>query len=1011
MILALALIPYVFKDKIVDHVREAANTNINAVVDFSDIDLSLFRAFPDVSIRIQDLKVTGKDTFDQVSLLAAEALDIEVNLPSLWNPPYQVHNISMNNGRIDLKILKNGQSNWDIFPESSSDTADVQFDIKLSEYGMRNIDITYDDRSSGLFADLDNLTHTGSGSMNQDVYDLSTKTIANGFTYRQGGITYIKEAPLDLEAQIHVDVPSNTYTLKDNDLKIQNLKVNGDGQITLMDDDRINIKANLAVPNTDFKSFYAIVPNAYTSDLDKADGKGNAAFNINIDGIYDGKKGLYPAFDVDMNIKDGYIKYAGLPDAISDVQVKATAKSMGGNLSDLTINIPGFGLKLGQQSLQGVLQITDPTSNTRVKGTLKGDVDLQKIGAAYPLTSNTTMGGRILIDLDMDITKNDAINKNINAMKLDGQADIQQLTVQMEGIPPISIPIANAIFSPAASKVTVQKSTIGASDFKGDMDIKNLPSYLTSDTPLELTLNASSTKFDLNELIPKEAESNQGSPLDLSGYDVTWNVSADQVLYDTYDMKDLKGAGTFKQDNIQINQGSTMMGGTDIALSGSMGPLSPYLNTERPLKGDLNLVSKSMNFNDLMASSETTTEPSVVPVPAAFDFDIKTVVDRLVYDNITLNNVRGNIIVANQIAEIRNATASGLGGTMGFEGSYATLPGEEPAFSFKYDLSKLRFPDAFKSVSTFQAFAPIMQYLDGFLNSTLVMDGKLTDKMFPDLKSLNVSGFLETIDTKVNGLPVLNKIGEKLSIEDLKKLALDNTKNWVEIKNGRLELKPRNIEYKGIKMTVSGSHGLDVDMDYSIVMSVPKALWQNSTLGAAANSGLSFLEKEANKIGLNLSTGDNIDLLVSVGGQMKDPKIGIKPIGVSDGKGLLSTAEQAVKDRIQQEVDHVKDSIRNRVNEEKKILEDTIRKTANKAVDSIKTRANEEIDKAKKEAEDKAKQVVNTAIDSLANKVLDDSLKNAVKDKINDAINTKGAEDKIKEKLKDFNPFKKKGNG
>ena len=60
VIIASAIVlPIVFKDDIIALVQKEANNNINATLEFGDIGLSLFESFPDFTLTIEDIKVTG----------------------------------------------------------------------------------------------------------------------------------------------------------------------------------------------------------------------------------------------------------------------------------------------------------------------------------------------------------------------------------------------------------------------------------------------------------------------------------------------------------------------------------------------------------------------------------------------------------------------------------------------------------------------------------------------------------------------------------------------------------------------------------------------------------------------------------------------------------------------------------------------------------------------------------------------------------------------------------------
>ena len=68
LIALIILLPIIFKGKIVDLVKEEANNNLNAKVDFGDFGLSLITTFPNFEFSIDDVKVDGVDQFEGTQL-------------------------------------------------------------------------------------------------------------------------------------------------------------------------------------------------------------------------------------------------------------------------------------------------------------------------------------------------------------------------------------------------------------------------------------------------------------------------------------------------------------------------------------------------------------------------------------------------------------------------------------------------------------------------------------------------------------------------------------------------------------------------------------------------------------------------------------------------------------------------------------------------------------------------------------------------------------------------------
>ena len=82
----LLILPFAFKGKIVSAVQTAANKNLKATVSFNpDLSLSLIRNFPNLSLGIDELKIVGKDSFANDTLIHAPHLRLVVDIASVFS--------------------------------------------------------------------------------------------------------------------------------------------------------------------------------------------------------------------------------------------------------------------------------------------------------------------------------------------------------------------------------------------------------------------------------------------------------------------------------------------------------------------------------------------------------------------------------------------------------------------------------------------------------------------------------------------------------------------------------------------------------------------------------------------------------------------------------------------------------------------------------------------------------------------------------------------------------------
>ncbi|MFM9057224.1 MAG: membrane assembly protein AsmA, partial [Bacteroidota bacterium] len=83
LLAALILVPLLYKDRIAGMIKDEANKNLNAKLEFSDVSLSLIRSFPNLNLGVSGLSITGKGDFEEDTLIHAGDLSITLDLMSV----------------------------------------------------------------------------------------------------------------------------------------------------------------------------------------------------------------------------------------------------------------------------------------------------------------------------------------------------------------------------------------------------------------------------------------------------------------------------------------------------------------------------------------------------------------------------------------------------------------------------------------------------------------------------------------------------------------------------------------------------------------------------------------------------------------------------------------------------------------------------------------------------------------------------------------------------------------
>jgi AsmA-like C-terminal region len=981
--LALAVsIPYFFKDKIVAQLKTTINENLNAKVDFSDVDISLLRNFPKVNLRINDLKVIGKNEFEGVSLLDSKYFDINADFWALVSGSdiVPIKSIHLEKPVINILVLPNEKANYDItIPEDVTvqPTEPSRFKLALEKYTVADASLTYDDKALGFFMQLNGTEHQGSGELTADVFDFVTKTTAKEGTVAYGGTTYLDKVKTDAEVTVNADMKNTKFTLKDNTLKLNDFEIKGEGWTQLGEVD-INSDLKFWSPQSDFKNLLSILPNAYSQDFASTQAAGKFDFKTLIKGLYN--ETTYPSVDFNLDIDGASFKYPSLPLGVSQIATKIAVKSpQGQDFNNMTVDIPVFNLNVGNNPVNGYFYLKTPVVDPDIDTKINGTINLADVAKAFPVKDVEGLNGLISANI-VAKTKMSYIDKKMyDKVNMVGGLAVQNFFARPKDMPKIAISAMKMNFSPNFVAVENFVAQLGKSDVQASGRIDNILAYFSPKNTVKGALTLRSNYFDANEWLPKTATTTPESsakaqaisngevaknavekPFDR--FDFALDAKINNLTYDTYNLLNTSAVGHFMSEKMTFENFATKIGESDIKLTGAVENVFDYLYENEILRGTLNVSSANMNVNQFMlpdntaatAANTSTTATNLEPVriPKNLELIINANMGKVTYTNMEMEKLKGHIVVSQGVAKMVETSANTLGGQIGLNGTYDSTV-EKPKYEMAYDIKNFDFQQAFKTFNTFATIAPLGKYMNGRFNSTLSMKGDLGKDMMPDFNTLTANGFLHTLQAALNNVDVVQNIANTLNIKDLNPLNIKDSKNWFEVKNGALVINPFQFKVKDLNFDMAGSHSFANEMNYVIKTKVPRKLLEKNAVTAAANNGYNLILKEAAKTGLNIKNGEFVNCQFSLGGSMLSPKVTFKLLG-TDGQ----TVEQTVENTVQAVAEKAQDSIRRRAEQEIKKIEDKARANAEKARDSINNVAKREAEKAIEKGKDAVKEQV-----------------------------------------------------
>lgn len=640
----------------------------------------------------------------------------------------------------------------------------------------------------------------------------------------------------------------------------------------------------------------------FTSEVSELDTKSEANVSLSIDSINylnNNQVKLDALLDVDLNNQKytfkenkGYINqlpltFRGYVQQLEEGQeIDISFENPGSSFKDFLAVIP--------ETYSKNIENVQTTGDFKVSGIIKGkvtettiptlDISIKSNNASFKYPDLPKKVENIIIDAQI---KNDT-----------GNADDTYVAVNT-----LDFKIDSDVFKSSATIKNISGNMLVNADIDGVLNLANL----TKAYPLELENELSgilrakvNTAFDMNAI-----ETNAYDRIKASGNaNITNMVFSSDAMNQPLQIS--KADMTFNPSTVTLNSFSAKTGQSDFSATGTINNLIGFLLSKKVnLKGNFNLNSNTLALSDFMSEEPASTEKKsstntasssteALRIPEFLECTVSANVNTVIYDNLNLKDVKGTLTIKDQQATLSGLTSKLFDGLLTVTGNVSTKT-DTPSFNLNLSAESFDISKSFSNLELLQNLAPIAKVLQGKLNTKINISGLLDKEFSPQLKTVSGNAFAQLLTTNINEnqSELLNALDGALNFIDFDQLDLKNLIANLEFANGMVSVKPFNLAYKDIGITIAGSHGFDKSLLYNAVFNVPAKY-----LGSDVNRLIGKInDNEVNKI--------TIPVTANITGSFTNPKV-----STDLTSGISNLTKQLIEIEKQKLLGQGKDKIR-----------------------------------------------------------------------------------------------------
>ncbi|AXP81103.1 AsmA family protein [Mariniflexile rhizosphaerae] len=575
--------PFIFQSQIKEMVKRFINENLNAKVEFSDVSLSFIKSFPQAHVSVDDLAITNFEPFKGDTLVSAKKMAFTMSIKELFkkaNDPIIVKSIHADTVLLNLKTNASGAANYDITKEkenASTESSSFAFDIQ--DYQIKNSTINYLSISdeSKIALSISELNHEGKGTFSSEKSELDTKSEAK-ISFTMDSTNYLNNNPIKLDALIGLDLENSKYTFKENKGFINKLPIEFHGFVQLLEAGQ-DVDITFENPESSFKNFLAVIPEAYSKNIETVETTGDFKIKGIIKGLVTDE--TIPTLDISIKSNNASFKYPDLPKRVENIIIDTEIKNTTGKTEDTYVAIKTLNFKIDQDVFKSSATIKNITGNMLVDADIDGVINLGNIAKVYPVDFKMDLSGILKAKLNTAFDM-DAIDKNAyERIKNSGSMSLSNFKYASEDFKnPLQVSDAAMTFNPETVTLNTFKALTGKTDLNATGTIKNLLGFMLSNKTLQGNFNLNSNTFAVNDFMsddvatPTETESDKKpasktESIKIPAFlDCTINAQANTVIYDNLQLKNAKGALIIKDEQVQLQNFTTNLFDGQLALSG-----------------------------------------------------------------------------------------------------------------------------------------------------------------------------------------------------------------------------------------------------------------------------------------------------------------------------------------------------------------------------------------------------------------------------------------------------------
>ncbi|MDG1477637.1 MAG: hypothetical protein P8Q14_10860, partial [Vicingaceae bacterium] len=305
LFIVLISIIYTKQDQVIQSQLSEMNKGHQGLLKIGDTHLALFENFPNISFKIDDVKVYETKNDQEKAILNVADIFIRFNIIDIIKGNYDIQSILLENGTFNIVIHEDGSTNLEhALATTESSERNQSLKIHLKTIDLLNLDIHKFDESTNV--DVETYIYAANGGFKTEngLINAHLDTEFKLNIFNNGDTTYIHDKYFEFHTDMTLNEKTGIIDFKPSGVTMEHGDFELEGSLDMKNDMDLDMTVKGTKPN--FDMLIAFAPHEIIPVLERYKNAGKIYLNAKIQGPT--AHGLTPFIDAKFGANEAFLE-------------------------------------------------------------------------------------------------------------------------------------------------------------------------------------------------------------------------------------------------------------------------------------------------------------------------------------------------------------------------------------------------------------------------------------------------------------------------------------------------------------------------------------------------------------------------------------------------------------------------------------------------------------------------------------------------------------------------------